>query len=173
MAAQDADIKIVRGISKMFIVDGFQFQTTSCNAYFLTHYHSDHTVGLNPTFNGPALIYTSPITASLLIGDKGVDRRWVVALSLNTTTLVDGVEVTPLDANHCPGAVMFHFREKLITTLHVGDFRAERCVCEDENLLSRLRGGLDFLYLDTTYCSPSHHFPPQAEVGLDSICSSF
>ena len=27
------------------MVDGFAFQSSKCAHYFLTHYHSDHTIG--------------------------------------------------------------------------------------------------------------------------------
>jgi DNA cross-link repair 1A protein len=200
MAAQDGDIKTVRGLTKLFVVDGFQYQTEACKSYFLTHYHSDHTVGLYPSYSGPGLIYASQVTAALLVHDKGVDPQWVVALPTNVPTVVEGVEVTPLDANHCPGAVMFHFFEQQaprhppppspslplsrhssirascssgggagggVSVLHVGDFRAEKCVVEDRCLNGLLKrcNGLDLCYLDTTYCmSPKHDFPAQAEV---------
>ena len=29
---------------------------------------------------------------------------------MNAPTIVNGVEIIPLDANHCPGAVMFLFK---------------------------------------------------------------
>ncbi len=42
---QVESIKWVPGTD--FIVDGFAFKNPRCSPYFLTHFHSDHTVGLN------------------------------------------------------------------------------------------------------------------------------
>ena len=38
-----------------FIVDGFRFQSTSCQCYFLTHCHADHTCGTSLQHEGPLL----------------------------------------------------------------------------------------------------------------------
>ena len=35
-----------------FIVDGFRFQSTACQCYFLTHVHADHTTG-----NGTCMVH--------------------------------------------------------------------------------------------------------------------
>lgn len=44
-----------------FMVDGFAFTNAKCSHYFLTHYHSDHTVGLGRRFTA-GTIYCSPVT---------------------------------------------------------------------------------------------------------------
>ena len=126
MASQDADIKVVRGLTPCFIVDGFNYCREECNSYFLTHYHSDHTTGLHPAFD-LGRIYCSETTKRLLVYDMGVAEKLVTALPMNEATEVEGVSVTPLDANHCPGSVMFFFHDSKGTggtALHVGDFRA-------------------------------------------------
>ncbi|GIL47382.1 hypothetical protein Vafri_4210 [Volvox africanus] len=106
MASQVERIKWVPGTD--FLVDGFAFKNTRCSHYFLTHFHSDHTVGLNKSFNG-GVIYCSHITARLLVHDMGIRPQLVKPLALGTAVIVEGVRVTPLDANHCPGSVMFLF----------------------------------------------------------------
>eukprot|EP00040_Diaphanoeca_grandis_P001604 m.276223 g.276223 ORF g.276223 m.276223 type:complete len:306 (+) comp122765_c0_seq1:156-1073(+) len=166
MATQVASIKVVKGITPTFVVDGFNFVRTDCKSYFLTHYHGDHTTGLHAAFD-VGLIYCSPITARLLTQDMRVAAKVVVELEMNETIVIEGVHVTPLCANHCPGAVMFHFHDDALdfSVLHVGDFRAAPCVVNNATLaiLLKKHKKLDILYLDTTYCKPRHTFPDQGK----------
>ncbi|PNH05209.1 DNA cross-link repair 1 protein [Tetrabaena socialis] len=106
MASQVESIKWVPGTD--FLVDGFKFKTPRCAHYFLTHFHSDHTIGLSKGFSG-GLIYCSHVTARLLIHDMGLRAQFVRPLEVGRPVVISGVRVTPLDANHCPGAVMFLF----------------------------------------------------------------
>lgn len=76
------------------------------------------------------------------------------------------VTVTLIDANHCPGAVMFIFEVGRKTILHVGDFRWNKeIMLQNRQLkdfaLQRLR--LDDLFLDTTYCNEKYSLPTQDE----------
>lgn len=48
-------------------------------------------------------------------------------------------------------------------SLHTGDFRADKSVCTNR-VVKSLKGKVDSLYLDTTYCGPRHTFPDQYEV---------
>lgn len=60
--AKVPDYKIVDGTN--FAVDAFRFgEIAGVTTYFLTHYHSDHYVGLTKKFNRP--IYMSTITGRL------------------------------------------------------------------------------------------------------------
>lgn len=113
-----------------FIVDGFAFQSPRCRHYFLTHMHSDHTVGLRRSFDA-GTIWASPVSAALLGQEWGLCAPTVQVLQLNTPRLVDGVRVTALDANHCPGAVMLLFEAPRqgggeTRVLHTGDCRSAR-----------------------------------------------
>jgi DNA cross-link repair 1A protein len=95
----------------------------------------------------------------------------VRALPMNETVTIEDVEVTLVDANHCPGAAMIHFFDPATgnRVLHVGDFRASAWLVEGDALADLLkRGPIDHLYLDTTYNSPKHCFPPQDQV-LDAL----
>ena len=70
-----------------------------------------------------------------------------------------------MDANHCPGSVMFLFNIPVInqTMLHVGDFRA----CPQmEEYPSLWNNRIDKVYLDTTYCKPEYDFPSQEDAIL-------
>ncbi|GFR43607.1 hypothetical protein Agub_g4704, partial [Astrephomene gubernaculifera] len=106
MASQVEDIKWIPGTD--FLVDGFNFKSPRCSHYFLTHFHSDHTVGLNRGFKG-GVIYCSHVTARLLVHDMGLRPQLVRPLDVGRPVVISGVRVTPLDANHCPGSLMFLF----------------------------------------------------------------
>ena len=176
MATQVGSLKRLKGFPG-FNVDGFNYQSPDIVAYFLTHFHADHTCGLHAGFKGPAPIYCSPVTAALLTSVTGVKPGLVRAVEVGDTVEVktaDGVvaRVTLIDANHCPGSVLFHFLDtrgcsgSSRTVLHTGDFRAARCVREDP-VLRRLiadHGPVGELLLDTTYCAPQWTFPDQAAV---------
>ena len=73
------------------------------------------------------------------------------------------ISVTLLDANHCPGAIMFLFEVGKRTILHVGDFRWNREIMLQQAPLRALqKSTLDDLFLDTTYCDPKYTLPSQA-----------
>ncbi|KAH7662290.1 DNA cross-link repair 1B protein [Dioscorea alata] len=152
-------------------------------AYFLTHLHADHTRGLSSLWTrGP--LFCSPITARLLPSRfPGLDSSLIRVLEIGFThsiTLISkcsGSEVhilvTPIDANHCPGAVMYLFRGEFGTVLHTGDFRweldSERAQLARRNLLDALGGErVDLLYLDNTYCHPFFSFPTR-EVAAQQV----
>jgi DNA cross-link repair 1B protein len=143
--------------------------------FFLTHMHTDHTAGLTPSWDrGP--IYCSPLTA-VLLKDKFPGISDVRSLEMDETHWVyldqdcrKGVEVTLIDANHCPGSVMFLFKGYLGTILHTGDFRFCQSMLEHPALVTG--SGLieiDQLFLDNTFCSPDFAFPPKAEVLAEII----
>ena len=66
-------------------------------------------VGLNRAFSS-GVIYCSPITATLLTKDMGMPAERVIPLPVDTPLVIDGVSVTLMDANHCPGACMMLFK---------------------------------------------------------------
>ena len=78
-------------------VDSFSRPVPDCSAYFLTHFHSDHYMGLNSSFNG--LIYCSLITARLIIDQLNVDEKLVQVLCLDHVYEIHGTKVTAIDAN--------------------------------------------------------------------------
>ena len=67
--------------------------------------------GLYPSFRA-GTIYCSQITASFITGDLRIPAHCVQALPMDTPVTIEGVSVTLIDANHCPGAVLFLFRTK-------------------------------------------------------------
>ncbi|KAJ5085089.1 DNA cross-link repair protein pso2/snm1 [Penicillium argentinense] len=185
--------KILNGFS--ITVDAFRYGAVEgCNAYFLSHYHSDHYIGLTRSWShGP--IYCSRPTANLVRQNLRVDPKWLVDIDFETPTEVPntgGVKVTMITANHCPGSSLFLF-EKTIGSgpnvrqeriLHCGDFRASPdhikhpLLCPEP--INPVTGKprqqrIDKCYLDTTYLNPKYTFPSQDQVitACSELCVRF
>lgn len=174
--------KIMPGFS--ICVDAFRYGAVEgCNAYFLSHFHSDHYIGLTKSWcHGP--IYCSRPTANLVRQQLRVDPKWLVALDFETTSEVPdtgGVQVTMIPANHCPGSSLFLFEKSFGSgpaarrqrILHCGDFRASPTHIEHPLLrpdpINPVTGQprqqrIDTCYLDTTYLNPKYAFPSQEDV---------
>ncbi|KAG9257871.1 DNA repair metallo-beta-lactamase-domain-containing protein [Emericellopsis atlantica] len=174
--------KIMPGFS--ICVDAFRYGAIEgCQAYFLSHFHSDHYIGLTARWtHGP--IYCSKVTGSLVRKQLGTAGKWVVAIDFDRSYEIpgtDGATVTMIPANHCPGSSLFLFEKKMTTAgnshmkriLHCGDFRA--CPAHVEHPLLRpeltdtvsgkiRQQKIDICYLDTTYLNPRYSFPPQDDV---------
>jgi len=165
-------------------VDAFRYGAVQgCNAYFLSHFHSDHYIGLTASWcHGP--IYCSKVTANLVKQQLKVDPKWVVALNFEERFEIPktkGVSITMIPANHCPGSSLFLFEKvlgrgvnpKVQRILHCGDFRAcpahvaHPLLIPDvvETISGRTKQQkIDVCYLDTTYLNPRYAFPSQEEV---------
>jgi DNA cross-link repair 1A protein len=165
-------------------VDAFRYGAVQgCNAYFLSHFHSDHYVGLTSSWcHGP--IYCSKVTANLVKQQLRVDPKWVIALEFEVEVEVPGtqsVAVTIIPANHCPGSSLFLFEKvvgkgsnpKVQRVLHCGDFRAcpahiaHPLLMPDivDSITGRTKQQkIDVCYLDTTYLNPRYAFPSQEDV---------
>ncbi len=162
-----------------YAIDAFKWgPLADCQGYFLTHFHSDHYDGLSSHWNASAPIFCSNTTAKLVHLRLKIEMSKLVCLPTNQWIEIDfRLGVFLIDANHCPGSVMFLFKviqnsgnTKLV--LHTGDFRAGPQLLSNPYLQRELSGQtLDILYLDTTYCAPEHAFPCQLEV--ISQCTEF
>ncbi|TFK26193.1 DRMBL-domain-containing protein [Coprinopsis marcescibilis] len=173
--------KVLQGMP--IAVDAFKYgKIPEVAAYFLTHAHSDHYTNLSSSWkHGP--IYCSEGTANLIMHMLSVDKKWVYPLPMDTPTEIpntNGVKVTLIEANHCPGSCLFFFEgrqtvnagdsafksayigsERTFRYLHCGDFRAS----PQHVLHPAVKGKyIDHVYLDTTYLDPKYTFPPQALV---------
>ena len=144
-----------------FAVDAFSYgRISGVTCYFLSHFHYDHYRGLGKWLDKP--MYCSQITANLVLHQIKSVGHMVRVLPLNEPRVVENVEVVLLDANHCPGSVMFLFRLPTgLSILHVGDFRADASM---EKLPVLNLRTIDHIYLDTTYCDEQFDFPPQSQV---------
>eukprot|EP00257_Ricinus_communis_P020858 XP_015580202.1 DNA ligase 6 [Ricinus communis] len=153
-----------------FLIDAFRFSTAAA-AYFLTHFHSDHYSGLSSNWS-QGMIFCSQITANLVTRILNVPSQFVYPLPLNDTVIIDGSEITLIDANHCPGAVQLLFKVRSSGTfemyVHTGDFRYSREMKEVGILRDFV--GCDAVFLDTTYCNPKFVFPKQQE-SIDYVVS--
>ncbi|KAG0147964.1 hypothetical protein CROQUDRAFT_42137 [Cronartium quercuum f. sp. fusiforme G11] len=155
--------KIMEGTT--IAVDAFKYgKIPNITAYFLSHAHADHYTRLSHTWEY-GLIYCSQTTANLICHNLGVKKQWVRPLKNEEPTMVDGVKVTLLDANHCPGSSMFLFEGIKqpqgipYRYLHCGDFRAS------PQMIRKLDNKkIDICYLDTTYLNPKYCFPAQEQV---------
>jgi hypothetical protein len=152
-------------------VDAFCYgKVSDCTGYFLSHFHSDHYTRLSANWrHGP--IYCSKITANLVIEKLGVDSQWVKSLPMDTECKIEDsdVTITLMDANHCPGSVLFLFKvpqpngRQCLRYLHTGDFRAAPKMCFHPQIIQPANPPIDILYLDTTYLDPRYAFPAQEE----------
>ncbi|KAH8771641.1 DNA repair metallo-beta-lactamase-domain-containing protein [Diaporthe sp. PMI_573] len=178
-------------------VDAFRYGAVDgCRAYFLSHFHSDHYVGLTANWtHGP--IYCSKVTGSLVKSQLRTAEKYVVELEFEKKVPIpgtDGAFVTMIPANHCPGSSLFlfektvsnpnphsHSKEKRVQRiLHCGDFRACPAHIEHPQLKPETIDALgkvkqqkiDVCYLDTTYLNPRYSFPPQTDVtqATASLC---
>lgn len=135
------------------------------------------------------------MTANLLRHKFQIDDQWIHALEMDTVHQIHGARVTLMDANHCPGSCLILFElANGESYLHTGDFRFTRRMLQNNALkpylpvylssvstvasttastaalaLSEAESKrLTAVYLDTTYCHPSHLFPHQDDA-IDTI----
>ena len=164
-------------------------------ACFLSHVHSDHLVGLE-SLKAP-FVWCSPATCELLLRIEKYPHRMNIAkgilearkqhyrhlkkllkpLPLNAPTelelrLGETIRVTLLDANHCPGAVMFLIEGDGNAILYTGDIRAEswwvNSIVRNPAVVPFTHGlkKLTTMYLDTTFAAHDdiyRDFPSKAE----------
>ncbi|XP_056158289.1 uncharacterized protein LOC130134512 isoform X2 [Syzygium oleosum] len=153
-------------------------------AYFLTHLHADHTRGLTSAWSrGP--LFCSRLSAKLLPSKfPGFDLSllrvldvgaWHSLSLLSPSSAADTlVRVMPLDAHHCPGAVMYLFSGHFGSLLYTGDFRwettSEKANRSRDMLVKALNGSrVNALYLDNTYCNPSYSFPSRRDAAQQVV----
>lgn len=158
-------------------VDYFLDSRLPCSSFFLSHCHTDHIKGIDSQdFKARVQkhnlkIYCTEITANLVLRRSKLDylKSSFVYLVPNESFIIDisqnnTINVTLLDANHCPGSVMFIFSKENVTALYTGDFR----VTNDYDIQSKLNGlHVNSLYVDTTFFSPKvqafREFPSREE----------
>lgn len=193
-----------RVIAANHIVDYFRNTpaTARCRplACFVSHVHSDHLVGLD-SLRSP-FVYCSAATKALVLQlekfpcrinfAKGIletrkrtykDLKHVLKpLPLDTPTVLElspgnTIQVTLLDANHCPGSVMFLFENETKAALYTGDTRLEpwfvNSLVRNPCLAEYVAGlrTLDTIYMDTTFLQKDSVFQTKSE-GLCELLRS-
>ena len=112
-------------------IDQFEGHNLSSTAYFLSHCHSDHMLGLSSTElntvftkNNNVKLYCPDITTGLLLGldeyshlkssiqslDCETEHCIAVPSRQGSGDVSYYVTVSLIPAGHCPGSVMFLFR---------------------------------------------------------------
>ncbi|CAH1782661.1 unnamed protein product [Owenia fusiformis] len=150
-------------------VDMWKVRLHPCvKLFFLSHMHGDHTVGLTASWKDN--IYCSPVSGKLLRQRIKVKECFIKPLELNTSHLLpldetgkETMTVTLIDANHCPGAVMFFFQGYFGSILYTGDMRYHSDMFLDPSPLCNLTTPIDVLYLDNTYNDPQCVFSTRDE----------
>ncbi|ANZ74827.1 BA75_00328T0 [Komagataella pastoris] len=159
---QIPDVKILNFTSCKFAVDAFCYgQHPEITHYFLSHFHADHYMGITKNWHN-GIIYCSRITAELLVLKYNVSEEIIRILSFNEKVEIEDtqVQVTMMDANHCPGSSIFLFKDsKEHCILHCGDFRINK-----EMIQKLISYKINEIYLDTTYLDPTYNFPKQENV---------
>ncbi|XP_063681890.1 protein artemis-like [Bolinopsis microptera] len=158
-------------------VDYFVGSRLKSYCFFLSHCHTDHIKGLDSQEFKSLLqhkqvkIYCTKVTASLVLRRSKLDylaSSFVFIEKDESYTLhvspKETINVTIMDAHHCPGSVMFLFSRDGDASLYTGDFR----VTKDIALNSAINNvQLKSLYIDTTFFSPKipkfHDFPSRKE----------
>lgn len=179
------DFKIIKFKDNLYkvIIDGFNYrEDISINKYFLSHFHSDHYIGMKKSWN-KGDVYCSKVTERLIRhkfnikkNENSQDKEVMNIIGLNNEQTYwvykDKISVKLIDANHCPGASIFLFQQyddegyACYNVLHTGDFRANDEMINKINKIlgSGNSGIIDEIFLDTTYLIPNYDFPDQSSV---------
>ncbi|XP_068222943.1 DNA cross-link repair 1A protein-like [Palaemon carinicauda] len=162
MVLNDSSDKFIKGTR--FLVDNFSHNDSGeAKGHFLTNFHSENYQGLGKDFK--EILYCSNICAKIVNARLGVPREFIRPLSLKKSYSICDIEVTFLDANHWPGAVMILFKlPNGNCTLYTGNFRADPKM-ESYPLFWNCE--VDTVYLDTTYWRSFSDFPRQDEIIQD------
>lgn len=148
-----SELPVQKRIASMTI-DCFDIPVMNCSHYFLSHFHSDHYTRLSKSFEHH--VYCSKTTAELVSSRIGAQA---IGLDMYKTYSIGTFHVMLIEANHCPGAVLFLFLIDSKYFLHTGDFRYDP---KYHNFASKVNISFKSIYLDNTY-ENFIHFPSQKE----------
>ncbi|XP_071155686.1 protein artemis-like [Mytilus edulis] len=172
-------------------IDRFDGRNLKSKCFFLSHIHEDHTVGLDrPTFlemlqaSSDVFLYCSEVTKLLLLEKPKyshlehyvkvlpIDVPNKVSIPQQGSCKIGSVEVTLINASHCPGSVMFLFDGQEGICLYTGDFRWDSQQITNIPALHDKNGSvkhIDSLYIDTTFCHESSIYIPSREDSANAV----
>ena len=174
-------------------LDRFDGINLSSAAYFLSHCHADHMVGLESHelskrfLDCPDIkLYCSTVTASLLLAIPRFThlRAFIEELPMDQETAIhipfsnSYISVTLIPAGHCPGSAMILVHGDNGTILYTGDFRFSIGDSVRLKSLFTLTKGyspkflIKSVYIDTTFCIPEAVHIPTREACLQVIIST-
>ena len=178
------------------VVDNPSYSAGGDCYYLVSHPHTDHTHGLSESFRKGAIHCSVMCKAILLMKFPRLQRHDAIigheigeTFTLNSLqsperrgvrcsdsdsedewrgSASNGCSITLLDANHCAGSVMFLIKSSSGRVfLHTGDFRYSATSKAMTRALSVLSSvWIDVLYIDATFCHPSHRFPTKMDSAL-------
>ncbi|XP_042464871.1 5' exonuclease Apollo-like [Zingiber officinale] len=162
-----------------FSVDTWTPASLRKRHHFLTHAHKDHLAGIVAHSSRP--VYATRLTKALVLGYfPQLDDSLFVEIEVGESVVVDDPDgsfsVTAIDANHCPGAVMFLFEGGFGNILHTGDCRLTPDCLQSLPLKYISKKGresissLDYLFLDCTF-SKFHLKMPNKESSIQQVIS--
>ncbi|KRH94605.1 tRNase Z [Pseudoloma neurophilia] len=149
-----------------YVVDFFIKTVTDADAFFLTHYHSDHYGGLTKKFD--SIIYCSETTGNIIEKFIGLDSTKIKKVPMQEILNLNENQILFYEANHCPGAVGIIFAIKSKLYLHTGDFRYNFEIHQNLNDLINIfnireKNKFDMVFCDNTY-ENYHNFKSQMTV---------
>ncbi|XP_078493558.1 protein artemis isoform X2 [Ciona intestinalis] len=164
-------------------IDRFDGENLGSSAFFLSHCHTDHMVGLTHEAFKYKLkcqpdvkLFTSEVTKCLLLADErysfllpNIEVLLIEdpkLLSIKTKSIVEELTVTLLPAGHCPGSVMFLFEGAEGTMLYTGDFRLSH---SSASRMPCLKNVIDHIYVDTTFCIEEAWYIPPRELCVKNL----
>ncbi|XP_043287888.1 protein artemis [Venturia canescens] len=181
-------VKEIPGIT----VDRFDGDNWNASVYFLTHSHTDHTVGLCGNFfrhleSTGRRLYCTQLTKLFLLRKYEVEDKFapcIIELKPCAPRIVDYqwkgqkevITVNCIPAGHSPGSVMFIFEQDSKRVLCTGDFRILPVDLPKIKPLNSTDGSgtiplkFDNIYLDTTFLNPEYAEFPTRNQSLDTIC---
>lgn len=152
------------------------FKDANVQLYFLTHAHSDHTVGLTKSWK-KSMIYCTEVTAKLTAHRLGVRYSWFGIMEIEQEYIFklrseddwNILTVTALPANHCPGSCMFVLETSDVKILYTGDFKPNaKLLGIEKNIWGPTNRSIDVVYVDNTYADHKCVLPSQENM-LDEI----
>lgn len=169
---------------KNISVDRFDEENLNSYAFFLSHCHTDHMIGLhNSLFHerlaeDDVFLYASSVSVEILKRlIPELPREKLKEIPMKGSTLVPVknkfVSVTPLPAGHCPGSIMFLFEYNNKNILYTGDYRIIPDDFKKISVLYDSAGHLKHihkLYLDTTFFNISYPYFPARDSSLPQVC---